>query len=75
MDDDGISIRAGRFRRAAARWSEVRTVDATPDAVRLVTADGREQRHPLGHGREPRRDRRRDHRRRAAPPAGRVNSP
>jgi hypothetical protein len=44
MDDDGILIRAGRFRRAAARWSELRAVDATRDAVRLVTMDGREQR-------------------------------
>jgi hypothetical protein len=44
IDDDGISLRAGRFRRAAARWSELRSVDATRDAVCLVTADGREQR-------------------------------
>jgi hypothetical protein len=44
VDDDGISLRAGRFRRAAARWSELRSVDATPESVRLVTADGREQR-------------------------------
>lgn len=44
IDDDGILIRTGRFRRAAARWSELRAVDATRDAVRLVTADGREQR-------------------------------
>jgi hypothetical protein len=47
MDDDGISLRAGRFRRAAARWAELRSVDATRDAVRLVTADGREQRLSL----------------------------
>lgn len=47
IDDDGISLRAGRFRRAQARWSELRTVDATRDAVRLVTADGREQRISL----------------------------
>ncbi|HEX6373174.1 MAG TPA: hypothetical protein VF006_29895 [Longimicrobium sp.] len=47
MDDDGISLRSGRFRRAEARWSELRTVDATPHAVRLVTADGREQRVSL----------------------------
>jgi hypothetical protein len=44
IDDGGISLRTGRFRRAEARWSELRTVDATRDAVRLVTADGREQR-------------------------------
>jgi hypothetical protein len=44
MDDDGISLRTGRFRRAEARWDELRLVDATRDAVRLVTADGREQR-------------------------------
>ncbi|HEV3049316.1 MAG TPA: hypothetical protein VGX50_03365 [Longimicrobium sp.] len=44
IDDDGILIRTGRFRQAAARWSEVRAVDATHNAIRLVTADGREQR-------------------------------
>jgi hypothetical protein len=47
MDDAGISLRTGRFRRAEARWSELRTIDATRDAVRLVTADGREQRISL----------------------------
>jgi hypothetical protein len=44
IDDNGIRIRTGRFRRAAARWSELRAVDVTRDAIRLVTADGREQR-------------------------------
>jgi selenocysteine lyase/cysteine desulfurase len=47
IDDDGIVLRSGRFRRAEARWSELRAVDATRDAVRLVTADGREQRISL----------------------------
>jgi hypothetical protein len=47
IDDDGILLRAGRFRRAAAPWSELRGVDATRDTVRLVTADGREQRLSL----------------------------
>jgi hypothetical protein len=47
IDDDGISLRAGRFRRAAARWSELRSADATRDAVHLGTADGREQRLSL----------------------------
>lgn len=47
IDDDGVSLRAGRFRRVAACWSELRAVDATRDAVRLVTADGREQRLSL----------------------------
>ncbi|HEX2077636.1 MAG TPA: hypothetical protein VHG08_07995 [Longimicrobium sp.] len=44
IDDEGISLRAGRFRRASARWAELRSLSAAPDAVRLVTADGREQR-------------------------------
>lgn len=47
LDDDGIVLRSGRFRRAAARWSELRSVDATRDAVLLRTADGREQRFSL----------------------------
>lgn len=47
IDDDGISLRAGRFRRAEARWSELHAVEATPAAVRLVMADGREQRVSL----------------------------
>jgi hypothetical protein len=47
VDDGGISLRTGRFRRAEARWSELCTVDSTRDAVRLVTADGREQRLSL----------------------------
>lgn len=47
IDGDGISLRAGRFRRAEARWTELRSVDATRDAVHLVKVDGREQRLSL----------------------------
>lgn len=47
LDDDGITLRSGRFRRATARWSDLRSVDATRDAVYLRTADGREQRFSL----------------------------
>jgi hypothetical protein len=47
LDDDGISLRSGRFRRAAARWSELRSIDSTRDAVHLRTVDGREQRFSL----------------------------
>lgn len=44
IDDDGISLQLGRFRRFSARWSELRAVDAAHDALRFVDADGRERR-------------------------------
>ena len=43
IDDAGITLAFGRFRRFSAAWSDLRAVDATPDALRFVTADGREQ--------------------------------
>lgn len=44
IDDAGITLQTSRFRRFSAAWSELRGVDAGPDALRFVTADGRERR-------------------------------
>ncbi len=41
LDDAGITIRTSRFRRFFAAWADLRAVDAEPDALRFVTADGR----------------------------------
>ncbi len=47
MDGAGITLALGRFRRVSAAWDDLRAVEATPDAVRFVTADGHEQRVSL----------------------------
>ena len=44
IDDAGITIQTSRFRRFSAAWSELRAVDAAPDALRFVSAGGRERR-------------------------------
>lgn len=47
IDDAGITLAWGRFRRISAAWGDLRAVDATPGALRLVMADGRERRVSL----------------------------
>lgn len=47
IDDAGITLQLGRFRRVSAAWSDLRALEATPDALRFVTADGREERASL----------------------------
>ena len=47
IDDGGITITRGRFRRFTARWGELRAVDVDEDALRFVDADGRERRVSL----------------------------
>jgi hypothetical protein len=42
VDDAGIDLRTGRLRRFRASWSELRSVDARPDALRFVRTDGSE---------------------------------
>ncbi|HST60151.1 MAG TPA: hypothetical protein VLK84_15705 [Longimicrobium sp.] len=44
IDDAGLTLAWGPFRRISAAWGDLRAVEATPDALRLVMADGREQR-------------------------------
>lgn len=47
IDDAGITLQLSRFRRVFAAWSDLRALEATPGALRFVTADGREQRVSL----------------------------
>jgi hypothetical protein len=47
IDDDGITLSMGRFRRYSARWSELRAVSAEADALRFVRTDGGERRVSL----------------------------
>ena len=42
IDDASIALSLGRFRRVSAAWADLRVIAASPDAMRWVTADGRE---------------------------------
>lgn len=44
IDDTGITLALGPFRRISLAWGDLRAVDAAPAALHLFTADGREQR-------------------------------
>jgi hypothetical protein len=47
IDDDGITLSMGRFRRYSARWSELRALSAEADALRFVRTGGGERRVSL----------------------------